>query len=150
MSLTERRLNNLICRLREDGHRLTPQRMAVIKMLIGNTEHLTAEQIHERVKVDFPMTSLATVYKTVSVLKEMHEVQEISVDGEGKHFDGATGHPHPHLICTSCRRIEDIDFADIGPLPSEIAEQTGYRIEGHRLDFFGVCPACQEEEARNS
>ena len=150
MSTTELRLSNLICKLRDEGHRLTPQRMAVIKTLIGNQEHLTAEQVHERVKVDFPMTSLATVYKTVSMLKEMHEVQEISVDGEGKHFDGATGHPHPHLICTNCRRIEDIDLGDIHPLPAEIARQTGYRIEGHRLDFFGVCPACQEKEIQNS
>ena len=150
MTTTEARLNDLITRLRDSGHRLTPQRMAVIKTLIGNREHLNAEQIYERVREDFPMTSLATVYKTVTVLKEMGEIQEISFDGEGKHFDGGSSHPHPHLICIRCRRIEDLDIADWSLLPADIARQTGYRIEGHRLDFFGVCPACQEEEARNS
>ena len=150
MTTTEARLNDLITRLRDSGHRLTPQRMAVIKTLIGNREHLNAEQIYERVREDFPMTSLATVYKTVTVLKEMGEIQEISFDGEGKHFDGGSSHSHPHLICIRCRRIEDLDVADWSLLPADIARQTGYRIEGHRLDFFGVCPACQEEEARNS
>jgi Fur family transcriptional regulator, peroxide stress response regulator len=150
MTTSDTRLDDLIARLRESGHRLTPQRMAVIKTLIGNREHLNAEQIYDRVRVDFPMTSLATVYKTVLVLKEMGAIQEISFDGEGKHFDGGSSHAHPHVICTKCRRIEDLDLADLNLLPADIARQTGYRIEGHRLDFFGVCPDCQKKEADHS
>ena len=150
MQGSQGRLEELIIKLREEGYRLTPQRMAVIKTLVGNREHLSAEQIYERVKVDFPMTSLATIYKTVSVLKEMDELLEISINGDSTHYDGGSPHPHPHVICTRCGRIIDIDMdagvADMTPLPLEVAQKTGFRIESHRLDFFGICPQCQGEE----
>ena len=137
----------VITRLRERGHRLTPQRMAVIKALIGNEDHLSVEQIYERVKVDFPMTSLTTIYKTVAVLKEMGEVSELGFSGESSRYDGGL-HRHLHLICIKCKEIMDVDVAvDVaGDLPQEIARKTGYRIVKHRFDFFGVCPQCQEKE----
>ena len=150
MHENQARLEELATKLRGKGYRLTPQRMAVIKTLIGNREHLSAEQIYERVKVDFPMTSLATIYKTVSVLKEIGELLEISFNGDSTHYDGVNPLPHPHVICTKCGRIIDIDMeagvADMSALPHEVARKTGFRIESHRLDFFGICPQCQGEE----
>ena len=103
MQESQDRLEKLAIKLREEGYRLTPQRMAVIKTLVGNREHLNAEQIYERVKMDFPMTSLATIYKTVSVLKEMDELLEISINGDSTHYDGASPHPHPHVVSLATR-----------------------------------------------
>ena len=140
------RLEEVIARLREQGHRLTPQRMAVLKVLIGNKEHPSAEQIYERVKVDFPMTSLATIYKTVALLKGMGEVLEIDLGTDGARYDGGDPHPHPHLICIECGSIIDVDATDLSELPQEVARRTGYRIVSHRFDFFGICPQCQENE----
>ena len=71
MADPEARLDELTTGLRERGNRLTPQRMTVLKVLTASEEHPSVEQIYERVKVDFPMTSLATIYKTVTLLKEM-------------------------------------------------------------------------------
>jgi Fur family peroxide stress response transcriptional regulator len=71
MANPEARLDELIVRLREQRHRLTPQRMAVLRILAVSEGHPSVEQIYQRVKADFPMTSLATVYKTVTLLKEM-------------------------------------------------------------------------------
>ena len=141
------RLDAVITRLRERGHRLTPQRMAVIKALIGNEGHFSVEQIYERVKVDFPMTSLTTIYKTVAVLKEMGEVSELGFSGESSRYNSSP-HPHPHLICIKCNEILDVDVeVDVGgDLPQEIARTTGYRIVNQRFDFFGVCPRCQKDE----
>ena len=140
------RLDAVITRLRDQGHRLTPQRMAVIKALIGK-DHLSVEQIYERVKVDFPMTSLTTIYKTVAVLKEMGEVSELGFSGDSSRYNSNL-HPHPHLICIKCKEILDVDVeVDVaGDLPQVVARRTGYRIVNHRFDFFGVCPRCQEDE----
>lgn len=138
------RLENVTARLRKQGHRLTPQRMAVIKVLIGNKEHLNVEQIYERVKVNFPMTSRATIYKTVAVLREMGEVLELGFSDDSNRYDGSA-HPHPHLICVKCKKIKDIDPADLSTLPDEVAQKTGYQIISHRFDFFGICPQCQEK-----
>lgn len=146
MVATRARLAELTTRLRERGHRLTPQRLAVLKALVDSQEHPSAEQIYERVKVDFPMTSLATVYKTVAVLKEMGEVLELGFSDDSNHYNGSTPHPHPHLVCINCKSITDVDV-DVGVvkgLPQEVARKTGYQIISHRFDFFGVCPHCQE------
>jgi len=137
------RLEEVIARLRAKGHRLTPQRMAVLKVLTGSREHPSAEQIYERVKVDFPMTSLATIYKTVNVLKEMGEVLELGFHDDSTRYDG-NPYPHPHLICINCKKIMDIEIDDLGELPREVARRNGYRIVSHRFDFYGICPRCQE------
>lgn len=142
------RLEELTARLRERGHRMTPQRMAVIKTLAGNDEHLSAEQIYERVRVDFPMTSLATIYKTITTLKEMGEVLELGFSDDRNRYDGRDPHPHPHLVCLQCRSIIDVDVPAVSELPQEVARRTGYRIVSHRLDFFGICSQCQENDVK--
>lgn len=145
MTETLARLEKVTARLRERGHRLTPQRMAVIKTLVGSEEHLSAEQIHERVKADFPMTSLATIYKTVAVLKEMGEILELGFSDGSNRYEGKP-QPHPHLVCIKCKKISDVEVAALDELPHQVAQRTGYRIVGHRFDFFGLCPQCQKDE----
>jgi Fur family peroxide stress response transcriptional regulator len=141
----ETRLEELVAKLKERDCRLTPQRMAVLKTLVVSDEHPSAEQIYERIKPDFPMTSLATVYKTVTLLKEMGEVLELGFGDGSNRYDGNKPYPHPHLICTRCGAIEDLDVNALSEIPQRIARDTGYRIVSHRLDFFGICPKCQAE-----
>ncbi len=137
------RLDELIAKLRERGHRLTPQRMAVLKVLVSSKRHPSVEQIYEHVKADFPMTSLATIYKTVTLLKEMGEVLELGFSGDNNRYDGKRPYPHPHLICVKCGTIMDLEITTLSELPQEVAQRTDYRIVNHRLDFFGICPRCQ-------
>lgn len=139
------RVEKMIARLRKEGHRVTPQRVAVLEVLLGDEQHLSAEQIYRRVKADFPMTSLATIYKTLAVLKEMGEVLEIDLGADGARYDRGKPYPHPHLICIKCGSIIDLDLADMSELPAEVAHKTGYHIVNHRFDFFGICPQCQEK-----
>jgi Fur family peroxide stress response transcriptional regulator len=146
MADPQARLDELTTRLRERGSRLTPQRMAVLKILSASEGHPSVEQIYERVKVDFPMTSLATIYKTVTLLKEMGEVLELGFSDDGNRYDGNKPYPHPHLICTKCKNIVDPEVATLSELRQEVAQSTGYQIMSHRLDFFGICPQCQGKE----
>ncbi len=75
------RLDQVMQRLREHGYRLTPQRMAIVRAVVQSTSHPTADEIYHQVAADFPMLSLATVYKTMNVLSEIGEVLEMEVDG---------------------------------------------------------------------
>ena len=143
MIVLQNRLDNVITKLRSQGHRMTPQRLAVLKILLNYNEHLSVEQIHERVKVDFPMTSLATIYKTVGTLKDIGEVMELSFSDESNRYDGEA-YPHPHLICVKCKKIMDVDVEELGELPGDVAGKTGYQIVGYRFDIFGICPKCQD------
>ncbi len=142
------RYEQLLQRLRGDGFRLTPQRMAVLRVLADDTGHPTVEQVYERVRVDYPTTSLATIYKTIDMLKGIGEVLELSV-GESHRYDGRDPRPHPHLICEDCGSI--IDLAIDGPLgdpaflsaaATEVAAARGYHDVMPQLEFRGRCAAC--------
>jgi len=143
---SDARLNSIITTLKEKGCRMTPQRLAVVKVLANSEEHLSAEKIYERVKVDFPFTSLATIYKTVTLLKKIGEVMELGFVDDSNRFDGIRPFPHPHLICLKCKRIIDPDIPVLSELSNELAQKTGYHIINHRLDFFGICPSCQNKK----
>ena len=143
MEAVKTRIDDLVSRLRENGMRLTPQRMAVLQTVIGSEEHLSAEEIYEQVRVDYPMIGLATVYKTIAMLKEMGEVVAINLHNERARYDGSGQAPHPHFICTNCNRIFDIEDETLEKLPGEVAAKTGHEITEYRLDFFGICQECQ-------
>jgi len=136
------RQEQIIDRLRAGGNRVTPQRMAVLDVLLHTKEHPTVEQIYEQVSAQFPTTSLATIYKTVNVLKEMGEVLELGSSDGSNRYDGNPD-PHPHLICLVCNRVVDLELGGLEHLPQEVAQKTGYQIVGHQFDFFGICPSCQ-------
>ncbi len=146
MADPQTRVDEMVTKLRERGSRLTPQRMAVLKVLAVSEGHPSAEQVFERVRTDMPMISLATVYKTVALLKDMGQVLELGFSDDGNRYDGNMPYPHPHLMCVRCREILDLDIGTLDELPQAVAQETGYRIVNHRLDFYGMCPRCQALE----
>ena len=139
------RLNKMLESLRERHFRITPQRIAVLKILALSEGHPSVEEIYEEVKRDFPTTSLATVYKTVTLLKELDEVLELGFPEGSNRYDGSKPYPHPHLICTKCRKIMDPDLESLEGVTKELTSETGFQITSHRLDFFGICPDCQRK-----
>ena len=136
------RLDEVAARLKATGYRLTPQRLAVLRTLIGSDQHPSVEQIYRRVRQDFPTTSLATVYNTLECLKGLREVIELPLGG-GSRYDGRKPEPHAHLICTACSRIEDLDI-DLTGTAQAVAQERRYTDVRHRLEFYGICPACQD------
>lgn len=141
----EGRLNQMLSRVRDRRFRLTPQRMAILQILANSEEHPTVDEIYQQVKTRFPTTSLATVYKTIALLKELDEVLELGFPDGSNRYDGNRPYPHPHAICTKCKKIMDPEISNVDALSEEMRKKTGYTISFHRLDFFGLCPECQEK-----
>jgi Fur family transcriptional regulator, peroxide stress response regulator len=125
----QQRLNQMLSKLRAHAFRITPQRLAVLKVLA--------------VRAHFPTTSIATIYKTVALLKQENEVIEISFPDGSNRYDGNKPYPHPHLICTRCKKMIDPDLSSLEDLAKEVAKETGFQIHTHRVDFFGLCRECQ-------
>lgn len=140
---SESRLKELIERLRERGCRITPQRLAILRILTSSANHPSAEDIFEQLRAQFPTTSLATVYKMITMLKEMNEVLELEFSDCSNRYDGNRPYPHTHLICLRCGAIQDPEQAELENLPQRIASHAGYRLVSHRFDIYGICPACQ-------
>jgi Fur family transcriptional regulator, peroxide stress response regulator len=140
------RLDQMLAKLKSRNFRVTPQRLAILKILASSENHPSVERIYEQVKKDFATTSLATIYKTVVLLKQLNEVLELGFPDGSNRYDGNKPYPHPHVVCIRCKRILDPDLGSMAQLTAEAAQKTGFRIVDHRLDFFGICPDCQGKE----
>jgi Fur family peroxide stress response transcriptional regulator len=136
----------MIFKLRGKNFRLTPQRLAVLKILAVNQTHPTVAQVYNEVRKEFPTTSLATVYKTITLQKELNEVLELGFPDGSNRYDGRKPFPHPHMICTQCKKIVDPELNSLSELNKEMSRKTGYQVLYHRLDFFGLCPECRTTE----
>ncbi len=132
-------------KLKDKGYRITPQRLAIVRTLAVSLDHPSVDDIFEKIKVNFPTTSLATVYKTITVVKELGEVLELEFSNGQNRYDGNNPYPHPHLICVECKKIIDANLGSFSHLTQELVSGTGYNIISHRLDFFGICPECQHQ-----
>jgi Fur family peroxide stress response transcriptional regulator len=139
-------MDQMLSKLKGHGFRITPQRVAILSILADSKEHPSVEEIYKAVKIQFPITSLATVYNTVSLLKELNEVLELGFPDGSNRYDGNKPYPHPHMICTRCKKIMDPELVHLGEISEEMSVKTGYKIFSHRLDFFGLCPKCQKKE----
>jgi Fur family transcriptional regulator, peroxide stress response regulator len=143
---TNHRYNQIVFKLKESNHKLTPQRLAVVKILVGSEGHPNIETIFDQLQKDFPTMSLATVYRNVMLLKSLGEVLEIGFPDGSNRYDGKKPYPHPHVICVRCKNIIDPDLNTLQDLTEEVNRITGFKILTHRLDFFGICSECLHNE----
>lgn len=125
---------------REIGLKLTPQRLAILECLEGNTGHPSAEDIYRSVKRKFPTMSFSTVYNTLEALRDRGEVLELTVDPERKRYDPDTT-AHHHLICVRCRKIVDVRADYRIEVPSR--EREGFEVTGNHIEFHGICAECK-------
>ena len=139
----EERVIRILSKVKERDFRLTPQRLAIIRILAASTDHPSVDDVYREVKTRFPTTSIATVYKTIGLLKVLNEVLELGFPDGSNRYDGNRPYPHPHAVCTKCGKIMDPEISTIDELSEEMKKKTGYTISFHRLDFFGLCPECQ-------
>jgi Fur family peroxide stress response transcriptional regulator len=146
MADPEVRLREMVLKLKDRALRITPQRLAILRVLARSEGHPSVEQIYEKVRAGFPTTSLATVYKNIALLKELGEALELGFTDGSNRYDGNRPYPHPHLVCIRCKKIIDPDLSSLADVTAQLSKETGFRIVSHRLDFFGVCGACQKLE----
>lgn len=141
------RYEAIIQKLKENGHKITPQRLAIIKILAESADHPSVENIHGRIKTEFPTMSLATVYRNILLIKALGEVLELGFPDGSNRYDGKRPHPHPHVICIECKKIVDPDLDSLDEMKKEVASETRFKILSHRLDFFGICNDCLNKKS---
>lgn len=134
--------------LKTRGVRLTPQRQMILRYLKETHEHPTAEQIHKHVQQEFDI-SLATVYNTLHRLKELGVIRELSYGDLSSRYDGNDSE-HAHLVCESCGEVVDVPSPprESTKLQKELAH--GFDLTSYRVEYYGVCPACQAETGKLS
>lgn len=135
-------MERILRKYRGKGFKLTPQRIAILKFLEGNTSHPTAEDIYTEIRKKYPTVSFATVYNTIQALRDRGELLEITIDPQRKHFD-PNPEPHHHIMCSGCGRIGDVfvDYSRVLLLPEEVTRE--FAVTGNHIDFYGVCSDCR-------
>lgn len=138
-------MENLNILFKDKNLKLTPQRYAIYKYLKSTKSHPSADMIYSELKDDYPTMSLATVYKTLKMLIELGLVQELNVGENNFRYDANTD-AHPHIVCISCSKVDDIENAEFNFLNNEAEKHTKYKILSHKLYFYGLCPECKKGE----
>src|SRR5437764_14290014 len=141
--------------LRKRGYRLTPQRHMILSVIQEANEHLSVEQITERVQQHNPRVSLSTVYRTLELLKTLGLIRESHLPGEPPHYETAEGCAHHHLVCRECHTTIHLNETLLGDLHEKLQEM--YHFHHLTLDLIaaGYCSQCwqaiqQEAQASHS
>ncbi len=128
--------------LRERGLRVTPQRVLIHRALTDLGRHATAEEVLERVEVQLPNASLPTVYASLELFEDLGIARRVAV-GSGATLWDPRSQPHHHLVCTSCRRVEDLDVEIAMGGALRAARRQGFRPNESELILKGLCERCQ-------
>lgn len=131
----------IIEKFREKGRKVTPQRLAIFKVLEGNTSHPTAEDLYRTLAKEHPTITLATVYQTLNILRDDGELTELNIGGDRRHYDPDTS-LHHHAVCSVCGGVSDV--TDLPEIDFPVPEQgPNFDFTGYHIEFYGTCGSCR-------
>ncbi|BBH24695.1 peroxide operon regulator [Paenibacillus baekrokdamisoli] len=127
--------------LKSTGVRMTPQRHAILSFLMNSMTHPTADEIYKSLSPAFPSMSVATIYNNLRLFVDAGFVRELTYGDDSSRFDADLSE-HYHAICRSCGTIVDFDYPPLTEVETEASRQTGFKVEGHRMEVYGQCAEC--------
>jgi Fur family transcriptional regulator, peroxide stress response regulator len=138
-------VNKLHTDILNNGLKVTPQRLAILKLLRKKLTHPTAEEVHHELLKDYPAISLTTVYNNLSRFVEAGMVKELNIDPNKMRFDTCMD-SHDHFHCRVCDNVYNIVY-DASLSADNL--QNKKNVEGHRVDTVsinlkGVCKNCED------
>ena len=120
--------------------RLTPQRRAVLDAIEASNGRFTAVELFERARRSSPRLGLATIYRTLDLLRRTGSLHALSGDGPPAYVRCSPEHHH-HLVCLSCGSVEDTELCAT-PSQRSLSRRHGFRAESHELEIYGTCKRC--------
>jgi Fe2+ or Zn2+ uptake regulation protein len=129
--------------LRDRGCKVTPQRLAIARVLSEGTAPVSPAEALERGREIYPELGLTTVYRTLELFLELGFVRRVHLDEGCRAYAQAREKEGHHLVCQACHRVVDFPCTGLGELIEGTARRTGFAVESHLLALVGLCPACQ-------
>lgn len=126
--------------LKLEGFKRTDKRECLVNLLTTTDKYVTAKELAQDVRREFPSMSFDTIYRNLNTFVELGILEETELSGE-KHFrmHCDVDHHHHHFICMTCGETKQISICPIESIQHEIP---GYTIENHKLEVYGKCPTC--------
>lgn len=129
--------------LERAGFRLTEPRRAVAQLIADQVGHFSAADLVSDARKRRLGIGRATIFRTLDILSEVGVVDRIDLPSGEHAYVGCAPTHHHHVVCSRCGRTAEIDDAGLRTVVREVARRTGFRVAEHRLELFGLCPACQ-------
>ena len=124
------------------GYRLTVPRRSLAALIADQDGHFTAAELVATARSRRLGVGRATVFRTLEVLEELGAVERLDLPSGEHAYVGCEPAHHHHIVCSRCGRTSEIDDAGLRSVVREVGRQTGFRVDDHRLELFGLCPAC--------
>jgi Fur family peroxide stress response transcriptional regulator len=137
-----------MARLRSKGYKVTPQRLAICKLILSSKGHPSADQIYREIRKAYPTISLATVYYTLDLMKNLDLVHELGFSDRSSRYDPNVS-PHVNIICPRCGEIRDYETANVKKLWSQIIADVGLTPLRQRLDIYKFCDKCSRKMVKS-
>lgn len=129
------------------GQRVTSQRKLLLDLLRHSEGHLDADELYRLAKEREPRISLSTVYRTLSLFKELGLVEERHFAEEHHHYEVKGETEHHHLVCLGCGTVVEFESPLTKRMKKEVSRQTGFEILGGEVYLEGYCQRCRQERA---
>lgn len=131
--------------LAKQGLKQTQQRRTILEFFLNLNTHVTAEELHEKLRGDDQTIGLATVYRTLSLLKDAGLVDHKQFgDGKSVWEVREPNRHHDHLICLGCGLVIEFENEEIEALQKLVAQKHGFSLTSHNLDLYGQCGSCRK------
>lgn len=123
----------------------TQQRTLILGIVRSSPEHPTADEVFMQARKEMPRLSLGTVYRNLKLLAQEGLIKEIHFGSGPARYDG-NGEPHAHFVCEGCGQVDDLSWPLPPQLVGSVEERLRVQITKQRLDFYGLCAACQPKQ----
>ncbi|MFL5778790.1 MAG: Fur family transcriptional regulator [Chloroflexota bacterium] len=141
--MADERSEPLAAALARAGERITAPRRAVVELIEARSGHFTAADLVADARRHRLSVGRATIFRTLDLLTSLAVIERLDLPSGDHAYVGCERAHHHHVVCARCGRATDVDDSGLRGIVQDIARRTGYRIETHRLELFGLCPACQ-------
>jgi Fur family ferric uptake transcriptional regulator len=128
--------------LERAGYRMTQPRRAVAQLIADQGGHFSAADLVAAAQARKLGIGRATIFRALDTLSELGVVERIDLPSGDHAYVGCAPTHHHHVVCSRCGRTSEIDDAGLRSVVRDVARRTGYRVDEHRLELFGLCPAC--------
>ena len=143
-AMSDSRVDQWLEKLQISGYRLTGPRYIVVEILAQSERALSPNEVYQHARQQYPTIGLVSVYRTLEKLEGLGLIQRVHQPDKCQAYIAAfSGHEHL-LVCSTCGLVEFFKGDDLAPLVQRVEKESGYRVEEHWLQLFGLCKSCQK------
>jgi Fe2+ or Zn2+ uptake regulation protein len=133
----------IVAALEATGHRLTAPRRQLADVIASQVGHFTAEDLHSGARRRGVRVGRATIFRSLDVLTELGLIERLDLPSGEHAYVGCLPAHHHHIVCSRCGRSTGVTDLGLESVAERVSRTTGYRVDTHRLELYGLCPVCQ-------